>query len=45
MRRDPGATSAGARLGIRPEHVRIVRQTETDLGGSVAHAEPLVPRR
>jgi sn-glycerol 3-phosphate transport system ATP-binding protein len=36
-----GRRSAGARLGIRPEHVRIVPQSETDLGGTVAYAEPL----
>ncbi len=36
-----GRRAKGARLGIRPEHVRIVPEAETDLGGTVAYAEPL----
>ena len=31
----------GARLGIRPEHVRLVPEKETDLSGTVVYAEPL----
>jgi len=31
----------GGKLGIRPEHIRLVPQTDTDLGGTVIYAEPL----
>jgi sn-glycerol 3-phosphate transport system ATP-binding protein len=31
----------GAKVGIRPEHIRIVPERETDLAGSVVYSEPL----
>jgi len=31
----------GAKVGIRPEHIRIVPQTETDFAGKVVYSEPL----
>ena len=31
----------GTKIGIRPEHIRVVPQTETDLAGSVVYSEPL----
>ncbi|MBT8476802.1 MAG: sn-glycerol-3-phosphate ABC transporter ATP-binding protein UgpC [Alphaproteobacteria bacterium] len=31
----------GAKIGIRPEHIRLVPQTETDLAGTVVYSEPL----
>ncbi|MET1413357.1 sn-glycerol-3-phosphate ABC transporter ATP-binding protein UgpC [Roseibium sp. HPY-6] len=31
----------GAKVGIRPEHIRIVAQSETDYAGKVVYSEPL----
>ena len=31
----------GAKVGIRPEHIRIVPQEDSDLGGTVVYSEPL----
>ena len=31
----------GARMGIRPEHLRLVPESETDLAGTVVYSEPL----
>lgn len=31
----------GAKVGIRPEHIRIVSENETDYAGSVIYSEPL----
>ena len=28
-------------MGIRPEHLRLVPETETDLAGTVVYSEPL----
>ncbi|MEM6577366.1 MAG: sn-glycerol-3-phosphate ABC transporter ATP-binding protein UgpC [Pseudomonadota bacterium] len=35
------ALEGDAKLGIRPEHMRLVSQNETDFAGSVVYAEPL----
>ncbi len=31
----------GAKIGIRPEHVRLVEENQTDVGGVVTYSEPL----
>ena len=33
--------SDGAKIGIRPEHLRLVSESETDLAGTVIYSEPL----